>query len=183
MNQSVTPLAITFDCQAILDSLPNFILSSEEFDKHLQFSITHSTKSNSWFDGVGSLYDFDIQKYVEKTSSFTIMNEFFNGTYIEEVISEVVKQATSDGVCIGRIRIMKLKPKTCYTLHSDPEEFRYHIPLIANRKCFFVVGEKIHRMEILGMLYKFNTQEEHTAVNASKRDRIHLVFDTYKNDN
>ena len=98
---------------------------------------------------------------------------------MEEVIERVREVASQDGVKIGRIRFMYLLPKTCYTLHVDLEEFRYHVPLVSNKRCFFVNADQVERMCGIGQLYRFRTREPHTAVNASTETRIHLVFDTY----
>jgi hypothetical protein len=169
---------LKFDEQSIIDCLPNEI-ATQEFIKHSQLAITHSKNSDSWYDGVGSLYDFQKNVFVDTTSSFTILNKYFVGTYIEEVIDSVKSAAVNDSVSIGRIRLMVLAPRSCYTLHQDPEDFRYHIPLITNKNNFFVIDNIIDRMEDVGQLYRFRTKEMHTAVNASRQSRFHLVFDTY----
>lgn len=132
-----------------------------------------------WFSGVGSLYDFDRKAFIAPTSSFNTRLEKLNNTYLAEVMNDVEEFARSEGKQIGRVRAMRLLPKTCYTLHVDPEEYRFHIPLLTNSHCFFVVGERMFRMEEVGSLYRFRTNLIHTAVNASNHPRIHLVFDTY----
>jgi aspartyl/asparaginyl beta-hydroxylase (cupin superfamily) len=95
------------------------------------------------------------------------------------MVNAVKEDAEKRGKMIGRIRFMRLKPKTCLTLHRDPDEFRYHIPLETGFNCFFVVGEQIYRMPTLGETYLLDTRDVHTAVNASNHNRIHIVFDTY----
>lgn len=178
MIKSIIALPKKFDTRKIMSCFGN-LSSIEGFEELNQLAIMHSTKSDSLFDGCGSLYDFKLRMFTNKTSDFTILNKMFVGTYIETVVDEVNKQAIIDGVNIGRVRILQLNPKTCYSLHQDPEEFRYHIPLITNDKCFFVNNDIIERMPMIGTLYKFRTKEMHTAVNASFEKRIHLVFDTY----
>lgn len=175
---SISNTARRFDAKAILATLPD-LSTLPEFNTWQQLSVTHSEVSNSWFDSVGSLYNYKLGKFDRATHDFTILNQHFIGTYMEAAISEVKKQAIIDGVQIGRIRYMYLQPKTCYTLHTDPEEFRYHIPLVTNSKCFFVNGDVVERMPHVGWLYRFQTSVQHTAVNASNDVRIHLVFDTY----
>lgn len=179
MTNAVTLMNVKFDEQAIYNCLPNEI-HTPEFLKHLQLAITHSVKSNSWYDGVGSLFDYQKGEFIDSTSSFNILNQHFIGTYLEDVIARVKEVAQNDGVDIGRIRLMTLAPRSCYTLHQDPEDFRYHIPLITNKNNFFVVDNIISRMEDVGQLYRFRTKEFHTAVNASRQHRSHLVFDTFK---
>ena len=43
-----------------------------------------------------------------------------------------------------RVRLMKLKSKTCYSYHQDQCK-RFHIPLITNDNCFFVIEDEIKR--------------------------------------
>ena len=73
-----------------------------------------------------------------------------------------------------RTRVMKMKPKTCYYWHTDATE-RLHIPLITNPHCFLLIdGEQIH-LPATGESYVLDTRKPHTALNASKEDRIHIV--------
>lgn len=175
---AITKLQCKFDANKILACLPN-LAEMKEFQDNGQLAIRHSETNDSWYDGCGSLYDYEKRRFVANTADFQILNKAFVGTYIEEVISVVNYHAEIEGVKLGRVRILQLKPKTCYSLHIDPEEFRYHIPLVTNEKCFFVNNDVIEYMNIPGYLYQFKTQEMHTAVNASFKDRIHLVFDTF----
>ena len=176
---SITATTLKFDSQKLIATIPDVKLIPE-FADHLQLSVTHSSQASTWFDSVGSLFDYTTKQFTRKTSDYTTLNQHFAGTYMEQVIAQVTEQAQQDGVKIGRIRFMYLLPKTCYTLHIDLEEFRYHIPLVSNKRCFFVNNDVVERMCSMGQLYRFRTKELHTAVNASTETRIHLVFDTYK---
>tara|TARA_B100001057_G_scaffold494472_1_gene591133 strand:- start:7859 stop:8302 length:444 start_codon:yes stop_codon:yes gene_type:complete len=75
---------------------------------------------------------------------------------------------------IYRARIMNLKPKTNYTYHQDYTK-RFHIPLITNNKCFFVIDDKVIRYPADGNYYIVDTTKLHTAINSSKEDRIHII--------
>lgn len=171
MQIPITALDIKFNSEAIRASLPDL--------PDLQIAVTHSKESSAWTDGCGSLWDYEKKAFTRKTSDYLILNSHFAGSYVEKVVEGVREVATGDGVKIGRIRIMRLNAKTCYTLHRDIEEFRYHIPLVTYHGCFFVHGETISRMPEVGRLYRFRTSEFHTAVNATFFDRSHMVFDTY----
>ena len=72
-----------------------------------------------------------------------------------------------------RTRIMQSNPKTCLTLHQDMTK-RIHIPLITNEDCFMVIENKNYILEV-GKVYLTNTTLRHTAVNASKQSRVHIV--------
>lgn len=175
---SITATPLHFDATAIKSTIPDVSLLPD-FDLVQQLSVTHSQNSDSWFDSTGSLFNYNTNTFERRTEDYTILNQHFAGTYLEAVIAQVQEQAKLDAVEIGRIRFMYLQPKTCYTLHRDIEEFRYHIPIVTNPKCFFVNADKIERMTVIGRLYRFHTRDLHTAVNASMDTRIHLVFDTY----
>jgi hypothetical protein len=151
----------------------------EIFDTHNQLSITGRDGANVT-DGIGSLWDYTLKRFTAKTEDFiTVNDDFKDDQYLMAMVTSVKEDAALRGKQIGRIRFMRLKPKTCLTLHKDPDEFRYHIPLETNENCFFVVGEHIYRMPILGETYLIDTRDVHTAVNASNETRIHIVFDTY----
>jgi hypothetical protein len=131
-----------------------------------------------WNLGCGSLWSEKYQRYTSRTGNYTGLPSFFVGTYVEEVIEDVKRIAMPKK--IGRVRLLTLLPKTCYSLHIDEEEFRFHIPIQTSHDSFFVSGTTIDRMPEVGQLYTFKTDEEHTAVNASLTEkRTHLVFDTY----
>jgi len=181
MQEAVEALPYTFHVPLILSDLEEKVYSDPAFDMerflgHNQLSLRESV---DWFGGVGSLYDYDKGEFVASTAEFDTSCKKLEGTYLAEVISSVEEIAAIDGVKIGRIRVMRINPKTCYSLHTDPEEFRYHIPLETNYQCFFVVDKDVVRMPEVGTLYRFKTNSEHTAVNASFQVRLHIVFDTY----
>lgn len=73
-----------------------------------------------------------------------------------------------------RTRVMRMKPKTCYTYHQDPTQ-RIHIPLITNDKCFFVIDDQVLRCPANGQHYLIDTRKKHTFVNASFEKRLHII--------
>jgi len=74
-----------------------------------------------------------------------------------------------------RTRVMCMKPKTCYTMHQDYTK-RLHIPIESDwERCFMLVGDGIIKMKPDGNYYEVDTTKLHTAVNASKSLRTHLV--------
>ena len=77
-----------------------------------------------------------------------------------------------------RTRVMKLYPGRCYSYHRDPSK-RMHIPLITNENCMFIIDDKVYRYPADGNSYLINTTKKHTAINASKEDRYHIVGCVY----
>ena len=133
-----------------------------------------------WTMGAGSLYDDEAKRYWARTSDFSELHETFKGTQVGECVELVREIAFGFKKKIGRVRLLTLDPKTCYSLHTDKEEFRFHIPLFTSSSSFFVCNDLIDRMPVPGQLYLFKTDAPHTAVNAHKFEkRSHLVFDTF----
>lgn len=73
-----------------------------------------------------------------------------------------------------RTRVMKLKPKTCYSYHRDMT-MRIHIPLITNSGCMLIVNDEVKKLPADGNWYLIDTTKRHTAINASLKERIHIV--------
>ena len=73
-----------------------------------------------------------------------------------------------------RTRIMKMKPKTCYYWHADKTK-RLHIPVYTHAHCFLLVDEDRIHLPADGTAYVVDTTKNHTALNCSKVDRIHIV--------
>lgn len=96
-------------------------------------------------------------------------NEFTEFLFDLPYINNILKEQK-----MFRSRILKLKSKTCLTLHTDPL-VRKHIPIITNEKCFFVVENQIIRFPAAGNVYTLDARKMHCAVNASYDDRIHIV--------
>jgi hypothetical protein len=82
--------------------------------------------------------------------------------------------AVLESLGMFRSRIMRMKPKSCYTYHQDPT-MRMHIPLVTNDHCFIIIDDIVHRYPADGNSYLVDTTKMHTAVNASREVRIHIV--------
>lgn len=102
-------------------------------------------------------------------TDFNIVCDAFKDTYIGEVIDLLQEKYN-----ITRGRFMMLGMKTCLTYHVDKSP-RLHIPLITDSNCFMIIDDKVCRIPYPGT-YKVDTTKKHTALNASKILRTHLVF-------
>ena len=137
------------DCrhQIMLQGCKNKRPEEEDFDPYL------GTQGFKWLSEEGYIeYEFrnPIYDYLE---------------YTNKVIADLK---------IHRTRLICLRPQTCYTYHKDFSQ-RIHIPLITNPNCFLIVDDELNRYPADGSSYLINTTKHHTAVNASKRDRWHIV--------
>lgn len=76
---------------------------------------------------------------------------------------------------IGRIRVMRITGRSCYSWHRDPTP-RLHIPLITNSAAFVIVQDQSKHLDC-GSLWWVNTTFNHTAINCHTQDRWHLVYE------
>jgi hypothetical protein len=154
--------------------------SLPEFKASNQICIT-SKSGEDLFGATGAIWDMHKKNIAAHTSDFTVLNSVFRDSLVSEVFDFTKEYVEKNfRVRLGRVRFMRLSPKTCYSYHIDDAEFRFHIPLNTNQNCFFVVADEVYRMDLPFYLYKLETSKIHTAVNASFEIRDHLVFDTYK---
>ena len=106
----------------------------------------------------------------KKESDCTQLCSQFKHTMFEEVYNSV---KTKYGKSLGRIRLMKMKPKTCLSWHND-ENTRVHYPIITAEGCLMIIGDEVKHMQA-NTWWHTDTLPLHTAINASQFDRIHLV--------
>ena len=75
---------------------------------------------------------------------------------------------------LSRTRVMKMARKTCYYWHNDDTK-RLHIPVVTNPHCFLVFEDGPVHLPATGEAYVIDTTKYHSAMNASKEERIHIV--------
>jgi hypothetical protein len=151
------------DSAVVLDKYP--------FNNHNQicFQNTQGVKSDP-YQGTGDSRLDHCPMYGLEESDFTEFNPEFNGTVFEEIFKTFPHT-------IGRMRLMKVPAKKCYWMHNDPGMVRYHFAVDTNADCFILYRDHGHyHIPADGVCYKMDTDEHHTAVNASRDDRIHLVI-------
>ena len=80
-------------------------------------------------------------------------------------------------VPVYRTRIMLSRPKSCYSIHRDYSP-RLHLPMVTNNQCYFLFTnpEKMIHMPADGRTYWVDTRNNHTFLNGSLMDRLHLVM-------
>lgn len=126
-------------------------------------------------------YDWDNHDSTDPTSKpkmrdvildeidFTEVCDFLKGTYTEEVINIFNEKY---GAVRGRYMMMNWK--TCLTYHND-QTTRIHLPLVANEDCFMIIDDKVEKLQE-GITYHVDTTKKHTALNAGRHLRFHMVF-------
>lgn len=131
--------------------------------------------------GSGSLYSAEKGKVFDDDRSWDTYITIFKDLYLVECIKEMESYVWSKYRSkVGRARLMRMKPKTCLTYHKDDSIMRLHVPIITNDACFFINNDVVGKMQKCGGLYLYDVASRHTAVNASREDRIHLVVNCYQ---
>lgn len=135
-----------------------------------QISLTHRPGvSERYFDGIGSLTGTGT-----KEVEFSEFNGELEGSYLGHVYKTLNGLSP---VPIVRMRLMRMLPKTCYSMHVDDSP-RIHIPIVSNRQSFLVFQEHgAFHLPADGSTYWVNTMQSHSAMNGDENEaRIHLLF-------
>lgn len=144
-----------------------------------QIGLTHRTGAEDiWLDASGSLYDKKLQKFVAEEKDFNCWNQH-TPSYTRKILEDL---AENQNTAFGRIRFMRLMPKSGLSVHPDIE-MRYHLVLETNKYSYFGehVGEptlaaKCYHIPADGYFYKVDTTREHFVYNGGWEPRIHLVI-------
>ena len=109
---------------------------------------------------------------------FDTINKEFRGTAFEDFLHQLPFP-------YRRARLMRMGKKSCLTIHNDTC-LRYHLAIKTNPACFLVEMDgrigTFHHVPADGYLYEMDGTRNHTAINASKEERIHLVISSTKFD-
>lgn len=151
------------------------LLAEHSLESNTQISVTSIMGDDDWTCSIGR----DQLKFKERF--YSTINKSLEGTYLHSMLTRYSQYY--------RWRILKLSPKTTYSVHNDfngrDDNLRLHIPIKTNEEsflCFFndvpTSGSKIDvtfEHLLLGNSYEVNTTGWHTAVNYGTTDRFHLV--------
>ncbi len=109
---------------------------------------------------------------------FRVINPEFRGTAIEELLGKLPFD-------FGRTRLMRMAKKSSLSIHWD-SSVRYHYAVTTNPACYlvFMDGDIGHFRHVPadGYLYCMDARLTHTAINASREARTHLVICDAAND-
>ena len=118
------------------------------------------------WDGVGRLADN------AREADYTDIVPEFRGTPFETFVRDSPFR-------LGRVRIMAIGPRSCYSFHNDNEP-RLHVALQTNPGAVILLEEdatKLWRCHVPanGFAYWIDTRRIHTAMNTGLETRYHLV--------
>jgi hypothetical protein len=178
----VFQLKISFDLERVQREVLGILEHTHFHSEAGQICLNHRPGAAApYYDGVGSLWKIENGEHVRLAAEtdFSQLHPDLRGTYIEEVIERTREFV---GRPIGRVRLMRLQPKSCLSFHRD-SEVRVHLPIFTNEQCFMVFRNGLFQIPADGSLYATNTIQQHTAFNGHATDaRIHLVFSVESSD-
>jgi hypothetical protein len=165
------------DVQADLDQIKldlEYVLTKTQWGLENQIGLTHRPNPvDVWKDATGSLYDRENNIELVSEQAFTELNADFP-SYTKTVLSRL-------GIELGRVRYMRLAPKTGLSVHAD-NSVRYHIVLQTNPHAYIAhtmrgsISAVCYHMPADSYFYEVNTMTEHFVYNGGNTDRIHLVI-------
>lgn len=166
--------------EGLFDELQHMLSSGEltmsDGELSQQLCLNCVENNNDFLFGAGSLYrkyhnDKEIQVRVQDAKleqDFTSLCSVFQGTGFEDLYDTLTEK-----YYVGRVRVIKLKPRSCLSWHRDTH-MRLHYPLKTNEGCKMIVGDETMHMSPHNW-WKMNTLKWHTAINAGDQDRYHIV--------
>jgi hypothetical protein len=127
---------------------------------------TNEIGVTDWQAGVGK----STAKTPDWEHSFKHLQPELAGTVVADYLEWLA-------VPVYRTRIMLSRPKSCYSTHRDYSP-RLHLPLVTNEQCKFLFTKpaRLIHMPADGNTYWVDTRHEHTFLNGSIYDRLHLVM-------
>ena len=163
--------------------LVNDLIKKYQLD-NIQINVKHcgnQTEKDQLLYCANSMWTNKFTEMLASQSDFNNIIDVFKNTYTAEVIKQVEQIAAGDNISIGRARFMSLRGKSTLTYHRDIDGsiVRYHIPVITSDSAFFIVENELFQMNTPGRLYDIIPTRRHTAINASRDTRWHLVLDGY----
>jgi hypothetical protein len=114
--------------------------------------------------GIGSIDDLEHKN----EELYKFIQPMLKGSYLEQIISKHNA---------FRTRILKLTPRSCYSIHRDPTP-RIHIPIVTNEQSWMIWPKNSYCINLKkGFVYSTDTRSFHTFLNGDKKlERIHIVM-------
>jgi len=160
------PLEIRLDIDRLRNEIEELISRVPlAFERTRQLGLHSFPESNNpWYDGCRK------QREIGDDSDYTTLHPELKGTYIDEVFEVIPFKPF-------RARLMVLDPAVCYSIHKDDTP-RYHIAVTTSpdARFVFVDRQKVIHIPADGRVYFVDTREKHTAFNAGRAPRLHIVF-------
>lgn len=130
--------------------------------------IGDSVRGQYWTRPDASYEEVERQKFLDERRYSEFVPEFAD-TYFKDVYD-----ALSARYQLGRVRLLRLKPRMTLSFHREPEP-RIHVPIVTNPGAIMVINNHATHLPADGSAYITDTRAYHNAFNGGEQDRIHLV--------
>jgi hypothetical protein len=164
------------DAVEITNDLNHLLMHSSGINN--QIGLMHRPNAlNKFQDCIGSLYSYEEKKFLAKESDFSEWS--ISDSYLKR---QLILLSKEEKFKLGRVRFMRLMPKTGLSVHKD-NEFRYHFVLKTNNNAYVCnninsessVAAVCYHIPSDGYWYKVDTTKIHWVYNGGNEERIHLV--------
>jgi hypothetical protein len=175
----IKKLDLTADSNLMQESLDT-ILTMTDWGVENQLGLSHRVvpEKDIWKDCVGSLYDRETGIDIANENDFAQLNANVP-SYLKFKLQEL---AICENIKIGRVRFMRLMPKTGLSVHADTS-VRYHFVLKTNPHAYIAHAFNAGNVSALcfhipadNNFYKVDTTKHHFVYNGGQEPRIHLVI-------
>lgn len=150
-----------------------------------QIGLRHRPEAeHKWLDASGGAKD---NQHGKAETDFSVWHESVPD-YLTDCVNTLAKKYN---FTIGRVRIMRLMPKTGLMMHQDTEQ-RYHLAITTNIGCFICTPTTVDPLEdcqVKGYhipadshFYKVDTTVYHFVYNSGDTERVHLVINAIPNN-
>jgi hypothetical protein len=183
----IEQLPLTSDSAEILAAATELTTQHHEiWAKMHQLCLTHKSDSTDiWLDGTGSLVDRATMTRRAEEWDFNLWNIDPTNPIRQQI---ELLSAHLDNIKFGRIRIMRLLPKTGLSVHKD-KELRYHLVLKTNPRAYIAhetadldparstlpTTAACYHLPNNNHWFRIDTRETHWVYNGGNEERIHLV--------
>lgn len=144
---------------------------------------TYQTHENTFMYQLKKLdYDWNLVDKIKSVSPNNFKTEDANKE-VKEIYNKL--EDLVQGKVI-RSEVINMSPRSRIRTHKDRSDLlyisrRFHIPLITNESCIFVVdNEPFHLKE--SNIYELNNSKYHSVQNSSDQNRLHLIVDILPNE-
>lgn len=174
LDEVVRKIDHPFDFSRIREAADEIEAKCPFTHENRQISLKHQRETvQDPRDGVGPLQNIYAPGGPAFERDFRFFRQEFRNSYLRE-FAETIEASLS--IKLGRIRLMNLPGRRCYSLHQD-RTVRYHFVLKTNPQAIFVFPRQgVFHLPADGFLYRVDTRHTHSVMNGALSDRVHLVF-------
>ena len=122
-------------------------------------------------------YDWNLKDKIKSTSP----NNFKTKEANDEVKNIYKKLEDIVEGKVIRSEVINMLPNSRIRTHKDRTNLlyisrRFHIPILTNKLCTFIVEREIFQLESSN-IYELNNRKYHSVQNGSNQNRVHLIVD------